>query len=325
MADLGLGVIRVVDLVLVVVAVWAALVRTPIGDLGGRAVDLARGIERDHPPLTAWFVPAPREDVVAVAQAIVLPTGPVPVGGMAPRWRAVAGRLPEDLPGLAPGLDAGARLAALDALAADVGPDGALEVAVIGRDLRDRAVARATAAGEPDAAAWAGHRRYLPDEARGRGDRVLPDLLAAAALLDVKWPIEGPHRVSSKFGMRFSPIVHRWKTHEGVDLAVPVGTPVYAAQDGVVKTVATSEMAGEHVVLDHGGGVRTSYLHLSRIDVARGATVKRGDLIALSGNTGRSTGPHLHFGLRIAGKLVDPLPLRPEPVAVAPGQPAGGR
>lgn len=307
------------DLVLVGFAVWAALVRTPVGDLALRAVDAARGLDRPHPALTSWFLPAANVAVADVARQLVIPTGPVPAGGLPTPWRAVVVRLPETLPGLAPGLDADGRMAALDALAKELGsPEAAFEVALVGRELYDRGVARARSAGEADAATWTGHRRYLPDAVRARVDGVLPDLAATVALLDLGWPIVGPHRVSSPFGMRFSPILHVNKLHEGVDLAVPIGTPVYASQAGVVKTVTTSDRAGLHVVIDHGGGVRTSYLHMSRIDLAKGDRVLRGQPVGLSGNTGRSTGPHLHFGLRVGGKLIDPLPFRRDDGPAAP-------
>jgi murein DD-endopeptidase MepM/ murein hydrolase activator NlpD len=97
--------------------------------------------------------------------------------------------------------------------------------------------------------------------------------------------------------------------HEGVDFAVPQGTPVYAAADGVVAGAKPNGGYGNWIQIDHGDGVSTVYGHLSRFapGISAGATVERGQLVALSGNTGRSTGPHLHFEVRTDGKPVDPL------------------
>ena len=99
------------------------------------------------------------------------------------------------------------------------------------------------------------------------------------------------------------------------DLSVPLGTPVISAQAGTITVVGEGGANGKYVVVDHGFGVRTSYCHLSEWQVTKGQVVQRGDPIALSGNTGRSTGPHLHFNVKVAGELVDPLGLRREPPA----------
>jgi murein DD-endopeptidase MepM/ murein hydrolase activator NlpD len=97
--------------------------------------------------------------------------------------------------------------------------------------------------------------------------------------------------------------------HEGVDLAVPIGTPVYAASDGVIEKVGPYAGYGNYVRIEHGDGLATAYGHLSRFarGIKPGVHVSRGELVAFSGNTGRSTGPHLHFEVLTDGKPVDPL------------------
>ena len=124
----------------------------------------------------------------------------------------------------------------------------------------------------------------------------------------LRYPFKGRHRVSSSFNMRRRhPITHRVCPHRGVDFAMPVGTSIMATADGEVTRVKNHPFAGKYVELRHEGRYHTRYLHLSRINVKRGQKVKRGDLIARSGNTGRSTGPHLHYELHVKGVAVNPL------------------
>ncbi|MDR0885604.1 MAG: M23 family metallopeptidase [Clostridiales Family XIII bacterium] len=96
--------------------------------------------------------------------------------------------------------------------------------------------------------------------------------------------------------------------HKGVDFTASVGTPVYAADSGVVVSCEQDGSGyGNIIVVDHGGGIETAYAHLSAFTVSPGTRVMRGDQIASSGNTGRSTGPHLHFEVRINGTAVNPM------------------
>lgn len=105
------------------------------------------------------------------------------------------------------------------------------------------------------------------------------------------------YRLSSGFGYRSDPFTGRSKRHTGMDFACKPGNPIYATGDGVVVKVATDRKAGYgfHVEVDHGFGYRTRYAHMSRIDVSVGQQLKRGDCVGLTGNTGRSSGPHLHY------------------------------
>jgi murein DD-endopeptidase MepM/ murein hydrolase activator NlpD len=117
-------------------------------------------------------------------------------------------------------------------------------------------------------------------------------------------PVAG--RISSGFGNRFHPIDHKVKFHAGMDIAVPVGTTVGAAAKGVVKFAGRDGGYGNLVVIRHPDGKETKYGHLSKILVAAGEPVSSGQPIALSGSTGKSTGPHVHFEVRENGKAINP-------------------
>lgn len=115
-------------------------------------------------------------------------------------------------------------------------------------------------------------------------------------------------RISSLFGMREHPTLHRYKAHKGIDLAAPRGTPVYATADGIVGKAQRYGTYGNYVQIEHGGEIETRYAHLSGFVVTPGESVHKGELIGYVGSTGRSTGPHLHYEVRIDGKAVDPMP-----------------
>lgn len=121
------------------------------------------------------------------------------------------------------------------------------------------------------------------------------------------WPVRG--RLSSKYGWRLHPILHRHRMHTGIDIAVPEGTPIHAAGAGRVAYSASNGGAGLCVIIEHGGGRRSSYAHCSKLKVKAGQTVKKNQLLALAGSTGLSTGPHVHFSVTQDGKQVDPLRL----------------
>lgn len=122
----------------------------------------------------------------------------------------------------------------------------------------------------------------------------------------LKWPTDGTN-ITSYFGPRAQPIAGASTYHEAVDIGVPEGTNVYACADGVVTTASYSDSAGNMVVIDHGNGLVSKYFHNKELKVAAGDTVTKGQIIAISGNTGNSTGAHLHFGIYSNGTAVDPL------------------
>lgn len=114
-------------------------------------------------------------------------------------------------------------------------------------------------------------------------------------------------RVTSEFGYRSDPFTGQTKGHTGIDIAVPTGTPVRAALPGVVtKATYNAGGYGYYVMIDHGNGMVTLYAHNSKLLVSVGDSVEAGDTVSLSGSTGRSTGPHLHFEVRVNGQRVNP-------------------
>lgn len=124
------------------------------------------------------------------------------------------------------------------------------------------------------------------------------------ASIPSEWPVRG--RVTSGVGMRLSPWNGEPEFHGGIDIPNPLGTPVHASGDAVVEWVGQKHANGLTVVLDHGQGIVTQYLHLSKILVKKGDKVKKGQPIAKVGNTGRSTSAHLHYEVRINGIPIDP-------------------
>ena len=113
-------------------------------------------------------------------------------------------------------------------------------------------------------------------------------------------------RVASGFGVRIDPVYHVRKFHQGMDFTAPTGTEIFATGNATVKFTGWKQGYGNTVVLDHGFGYETLYAHLYKSLVRKGQKVRRSDIIALVGNTGKSTGPHLHYEVRLNGKPVDP-------------------
>ena len=112
--------------------------------------------------------------------------------------------------------------------------------------------------------------------------------------------------ISSKFGYRVSPFTGRKEFHRGLDLATRQGDPIFATADGLVTFSGTKGLLGKTIVIDHGHGMVTRYGHIYKILKKRGDRVKRGDIIALVGSTGHSTGPHVHYEVRLNGISVNP-------------------
>jgi murein DD-endopeptidase MepM/ murein hydrolase activator NlpD len=133
------------------------------------------------------------------------------------------------------------------------------------------------------------------------------------------WPLNG--RILSRFGERQDPFSGEGAFHTGVDISAITGTPVHAAADGIVYTAEYDSGYGKMVVVDHGNGIRTRYAHLSAFEVVAGQEVRRGQVIALSGNTGRTTSAHLHFEVRMGGNAVNPYPYLMKSVMLQQVQP----
>jgi len=135
-------------------------------------------------------------------------------------------------------------------------------------------------------------RRQSQEEIQG----FLNDQRSLSAAKPAGWPVKG--WLTSTFGMRNSPFTGQRKMHEGVDIAARTGTPVYATADGIVTQAETAPGYGKLVVLDHGYGFKTYYAHNSKIFVKIGQRIKRGEKISAVGNTGSSTGSHVHYEVR---------------------------
>lgn len=121
------------------------------------------------------------------------------------------------------------------------------------------------------------------------------------------WPCPASHRITSSFGPRTAPTAGASTYHKGIDIGAGSGSSIVAAASGRVTTSTYSSSAGNYVVISHGNGVSTVYMHASALYVSEGETVSQGQTIAAVGSTGYSTGPHLHFGVIVNGSYVNPL------------------
>ena len=146
-----------------------------------------------------------------------------------------------------------------------------------------------------------------------REDRIrqrMVEVLMKDRPLDLDNPLRDPNYVSSPYGWRIHPIDKVRKLHRGIDYAAQQGTPIYAAEDGWVDSNVPDPEGGFKLVVKHPGGYRTKYLHMQRMSpqFLGGGEVKRGDVVGWVGSTGKSTGPHLHFGVTKDDQPVDPSP-----------------
>ena len=116
-----------------------------------------------------------------------------------------------------------------------------------------------------------------------------------------------PGVITSYYGYRVNPVTGEYKLHKGIDYAGNYGDPIKASKSGVVEYSGWISGYGNTIILGHGNGVQTLYPHAQTLNVSYGDTVSQGDIIATVGSTGNSTGPHLHFEIRIDGEAVDPL------------------
>lgn len=120
------------------------------------------------------------------------------------------------------------------------------------------------------------------------------------------WPAPSYTRISDEYGYRMHPTLGIEKFHNGIDMAAPGGSPILAAYDGKVVAAAYSSSMGNYIMIDHGDSLYTIYMHASALYVSKGTEVRKGDKIAAVGSTGRSTGNHLHFSVRLNGNYVNP-------------------
>jgi murein DD-endopeptidase MepM/ murein hydrolase activator NlpD len=156
-----------------------------------------------------------------------------------------------------------------------------------------------------------GQLEQLMSELQARSDRlgVLEALLLQQKLNKNTIPSGSPVNVgynSSSFGWRVDPFTGKMAMHEGLDFMAEIGTPIYAAAGGIVVEAESTPDYGNIIKIDHGSGIETRYAHTSRMMVKEGDRVEKGQLIGEVGNTGRSTGAHLHFEVRLNGVALDP-------------------
>lgn len=148
---------------------------------------------------------------------------------------------------------------------------------------------------------------HLDARVRPALEETLAEEMSRAAAFPSAQPLSGTLDISSEFGLRPNPFGgRRYEMHSGIDFRGPVGMPIYATADGVVVTADYSGGYGRHVVIDHGYGYTTLYAHMSAIEVEVGDQLRRGDVVGALGNTGRSSGPHLHYEIHRDGQAVNP-------------------
>lgn len=157
---------------------------------------------------------------------------------------------------------------------------------------------------------WAGIDRQLHEYGEKLGDLepALAETLRREAAIPSGVPMAFYDRLTSTFGYRGNPFGRGFEFHNGLDLAAPPGTPVYAAAPGTVVGAGWNGVFGQAVEIDHGYGYRTLYGHLSRIEVRLGDHLEKGDLVGRVGSTGRSSGPHLHYTVFRNGVAINPSP-----------------
>jgi murein DD-endopeptidase MepM/ murein hydrolase activator NlpD len=287
-----------VELFLCAVCLWAGWYHTPAGALVRTAGAWLLGTRSTARPLLAYFGagtlvpprtpppltgPVPPAQALAFGAAAVLEASPVEV---APRLRAAAQRLGSD--------------------------DAALLAVFCGEDAARYAVDQARSPSLDDLA------RALPPRSEGCIGRAAQAAMLGGAYA-LGWPLPEWIRITSPFGLREHPLLGGARLHTGVDLGTSVGTAVRAVASGSVRRASSDGINGRILVLDHGRGVVTTYCHNDVLLVRDGQRVDKGQMIARSGKSGRTTGPHLHYQIDLAGEPVDPLRFRTQHPKTAVG------
>ncbi len=299
------------DFFLTCVTCTAVYTQTPVGALLDRGLELTLGIERPHRDLTAFFdfdrgEGPSDEDLERIAELrresdIAIERRAERVGAPVALYRALDLALEEEQETV----DDIARI--ITQKAEHHGHlDAALEAYILGDSAVERAITEAERRGVEAPWRMANHRRFLTRRQRERTAPLVNRVMSIYTALTFQWPIARPHRITSPFGYRGDPFLGRTRFHNGVDLGIPTGTEVLAAQDGEVERATYDGVNGYYVQLTHGYGLRTAYCHNSKLLLRTGERAARGQPIALSGSTGRSTGPHLHYIVKIGRVALDP-------------------
>ena len=323
------------DFLLMSVLLFAVYAMTPLGAIIETGINVARG-QKDRPSWLATF--KGRETAVSVSETAVADASvaegkvPVPIATAAekhkvdveslaalvsvhgactatgcdlatpPRtttvWPPAAGK---------PRLSADEAAQALAAAIKEHGhnPELAVEALFVGSIPLKLALSQAERSSLDNANDVEAHASFFtPSVRRGPLQGALATL-AVYRLRTLAWPADPSFRITSPFGDRIHPVTGKPSFHNGTDLGTPVGTPLYAAHHAGVKRQSKDSISGNYVVLDHGLGIETVYCHLDAAGVTEGTRVRRKDTIGLSGATGRITGPHLHYILRVHDKPID--------------------
>lgn len=194
----------------------------------------------------------------------------------------------------------------------------AVEALFIPPEIIARALLQAESSGTPEPNALESHATFISPGLRRGPLQDAVRVLATHRLRTLAWPVDGKFRITSPFGERVHPVLGTRKFHNGTDVGVPTGTPLLSAHHGNVKRAGRDSVSGNYVIVDHGFGLETAYCHLSEHAVATSNRVERRQTLGLSGATGRVTGPHLHYILRVDGNEVDPQAYGEAPRRKAP-------
>ena len=162
---------------------------------------------------------------------------------------------------------------------------------------------------------------FLPPGLRRGSLQQAAKALAFYRMRQMTWPLETTRRITSPFGPRVHPVTKQQKFHNGIDVAAPVGTPLQAPFAGNVARVSSDSVSGTYVKIDHGLGIETAYAHLSEVVVDERTHLAQHSLFAKTGVTGRTTGPHLHYIIRVDGQPVDPRPFGGPAIKATPNRP----
>ncbi len=327
------------DFLLTVLTCSAVYLQSPLGGLIDRGLDFTFGGDSHSKPLTSFFAfdagggdgPS-TEDLQRLAQASrseIAPTGPLSTlprhlysalslaaksdGILLSQQQIENARVLAEQQSIHVPDSRGPQSTLLAALliadhARLLGSlDAGLSALRVGTRSVQRAINLAQSRGRPQPKNFASYKPYLSRSERMRAKIFVNQVMAMVIAFDFEWPVRRSHRISSGFGYRNHPILAQRKFHNGVDLAVPVGTSVFAPQSGVVRYSTYDNINGNYTKLDHGYGLSTSFCHNQEIKVDSSDLVDQGQIIAKSGNSGRSTGPHLHYIIKIGRSAIDPI------------------
>lgn len=316
------------DAMAALLCLWAAAYHTPVGALGRLALARLTGVRTSARPLLAYYsggvweagradVPASSLELPDPEQLAAIPPGPAlgracwatwsrsspPLKARAAVLASRYGVQEEALAAPVSGPQAFTQL--IERASKDLGSEDAAVLAVFaGFDVAQFAAERTRADQRPLGLQHLSTR--LPLDTTDALDAA-SQALSLGTAFSLSWPLPAATAVTSGFGWRLNPVTGRPQLHTGIDLGVPVGTPVRATFKGTVIRVSEDALNGRLVIVDHGRGVTTAYCHNSAFMVRLGQPVAEGDVLAQSGSTGRSTGPHVHYQLELAQKPVDPL------------------